>query len=259
MATVSFFKTRIAKMQDISGIGEIVNSKIAENIYEDTASGALKEVGKIGADLAKTARLFLAPFQVTALFQTRFEKYLKSLEGRVPEECRIEVHPQISGPALESMRYIDETEVLWSMFCELLSKAADSRNVQYVHPSFVHILKQLTRDEVLLLSKLYDEPFLQTDTLELNREKNEWQNKETVDTTIPYGELHNPESFRIYYSHLESLSLITWPITKEQAIYEHEEGLQTGIRQTSNIALTEFGKLFVDACTIRSEPNQKSP
>lgn len=240
-------------MHDLTGLGQIVDSKVAQDFYKDTASGALQEVGKIGADLAKTARLFLAPIQIAASFQNRFENYLKTLEKRVPEEFRIEVHPQISGPALESMRYIDETDALWAMFCELLSKAADSRSVQYAHPSFIHILRQLTRDEVYLLTKLRNEPFLQSAILGINLSAGEITSKTVTETTVPFEELHNPKSFDIYYSHLESLSLTTWPVTKQEPIYEQAQ--QTGINESSKLMLTAFGELFIDACTEKSGSN----
>lgn len=243
-------------MQDLAGLGSIINSKVAENLYQDSASGALQEVGKIGSDLAKTARLFLAPLQIAATFQNRLEKYLKTLESRIPEEYRIEVRPQISGPALESMRYLDETDVLWNMFCELLSKSADSRSVQYAHPSFVHILQQLTRDEVYLLTKLREKPFLQVATMDLNPTKQNFINKKIKNTTIPLDELHNAASFEIYYSHLESLSLISWPVTKQDPIVS--QGVQTGLTEFSTLQLTEFGELFIDACTDKSGAVQKN-
>lgn len=244
-------------MQDLTGIGKLVESKVAENLYQDTASGALKEIGKIGSDLAKTARLFLAPFQIAASFQNRFENYLNTLENRIPEEHRIEVHPQISGPALESMRYIEETDVLWAMFCELLSKAADSRSVQYAHPSFVHILQQLTRDEIYLLTKLREKPFTQHDTMDLSHSENRFTNKKITNTTIPFNELQRPESFDIYYSHLESLSLTTWPVINQDAIHD-QQGRQTGVKRTSTLLLTKFGELFIDACTEKSGSYQQN-
>jgi hypothetical protein len=243
-------------MQDLAGVGAIINSKVAENLYQDSASGALQEVGKIGSDLAKTARLFLAPIQIAASFQNRFEKFLKNLENRVPENYRVEVHPQISGPALESMRYIDEPDVLWAMFCELLSKAADSRRVQYAHPSFVHILRQLTRDEVYLLTKLSESPFIETHTMDMAI-GNTLTNRKTTNSTIPLGELHNPASFQVYYSHLESLSLIVWPVTQQHPIYQL--GRQTGITFHSRIELTDFGRLFIEACTDSSIASSSTP
>lgn len=239
-------------MQDLAGIGKLVGSKVAENVYEDAASGAFKEVGKIGADLAKTARLFLAPIQVAASFQNRFEKYLRTLEERVPKECRVEVHPQISGPALESMRYIEESDALWGMFCELLSKAADSRNVQYAHPSFVHILRQLTRDEVYLLARLREGSFSRDYTMDYDNAENKFVNTKIVGTSIPYDELHSSASFDIYYSHLESLSLVAWPVMRQEPIFD-EHGVQTGLDCSSTIVLTKFGVLFVDACTEKKE------
>jgi hypothetical protein len=50
----------------------------------------------------------------------------------------------------------------------------------------------------------------------------------------------------MYYSHLESLNLVKWPVIKEDIIKD-ESNFQTGIRRYSKMYLTDFGKYFVKA------------
>jgi len=50
----------------------------------------------------------------------------------------------------------------------------------------------------------------------------------------------------MYYDHLDSLNLITWPMHKQDPIIEN--GVQTGITRYSTLTTTEFGKLFTKAC-----------
>ncbi len=137
-------------MNELEVIGQVLESKVTAKAYDDVASPGFKELGKVGSDLVKTARLFLAPLQIAAAFQDRLERFLRELNERVPEERRIEVPPEISGPAIDSMRFLDENTALWEMFKELLVKSADRDSVGFVHPSFVHIVKQLTRDEAFM-------------------------------------------------------------------------------------------------------------
>ncbi|EOX5181796.1 Abi-alpha family protein, partial [Escherichia coli] len=127
-----------------------------------------------------------------------------------------------------------------------LFKSADQKYVELVHPSFIQIIKQLTRDEALLLLKLDVDSFYQVYTQDLDRQENKFVNRKTESSTIPVDELFSPESMGIYYSHLESLSLVRWPITKQDPIIV--QGVQVGIRCFSEIHLTDFGKLFVSAC-----------
>lgn len=227
-------------------VSKVIDSKIVEATYNDALSPGLKELGKVGSDLAKTARLLLAPLQIAASFQDRLEHFLHEMNTRIPESRRIDVAPEISGPALESMRFLDEGNTLWDLFKEVLFKSADQKYVELVHPSFVQIIKQLTRDEAFLLLKLDVESFHIVDTMDYNQSENRFFNKKIESSTIPTDELLSSESTNIYYSHLESLSLVTWPITKQEPIFEN--GVQVAVRRFSEIYLTEFGKLFVSAC-----------
>lgn len=86
--------------------------------------------------------------------------------------------------------------------------------------------------------------------MDLNRQANRFENHMVITSTIPKEKLANPEAFNIYYAHLESLSLIKWPVTNEVPI--HIEGQQTGTKRNSKIHLTDFGKLFVAACIPES-------
>lgn len=227
-------------------VSKVIDSKVVENTYNDALSPGLKELGKVGVDLAKTARFVLAPLQIMASFQDRFERFLREMNERVPESQRVDVAPEISGPAIESMRYIDESNILWGLFKEVLFKSADQKYVNIVHPSFIQIIKQLTRDEAFLLLKLDVEPFYIVDTMDFIQEDDKFVNRVIESSTIPTHEFLSPESMEVYHLHLESLSLITWPVTKQEPI--HEGGIQVGIRRYSEIHLTEFGRLFVTAC-----------
>lgn len=232
-------------MSDIDLMGKALDSKVVAKAYDDVGSPGFKELGKVGADLVKTARLFLLPLQIAATFQDRFEKFLREFNERIPDDRKIEIAPEISGSAIESMRYQEEDSVLWKLFKEILFKAGDSELVGLVHPSFVQIVKQLTRDEAHILFRLKDTEFTVVDKLDFNKTKNEFSNRRVETTTIPEGELWNPAAINIYYAHLESLSLVEWPVTKQEPIMVG--GTQTGLRRFSKMKLTEFGALFVAA------------
>lgn len=227
-------------------IGQVANSKPIEKAYEDAASPALKEIGKIGSDLVKTARLILAPLQIAATYQDRFEALLIKIKTRIPEQRQIPIAPEISVPALEAIKYLEKESPLFQMFEELLLKAADSENINLAHPAFAHTIKLLSRDEAHILYKLNSKDFDVVDTLSLNKTKNSFENRVIESSTIPESELFNPQSINIYYAHLESLSLVAWPVIKQDPILVGN--VQTGVRRRSKIQLTEFGKLFVSAC-----------
>jgi hypothetical protein len=233
-------------MQIPDNIDKILDSKTLEKAYDDGLSSTIKEISKFGVDAIKTARLILAPLQIAASFQDRFERFLERINERVPDERMIPIPAEISASAIHNLRYLDETNVLSEMFEELLVQAADSNTVSNVHPSFVHIISQLSQDEAVILYKLRDQDFEVVDRLSLNRAKNRFENRVIEKSTIPTGDLMHPNSIDLYYSHLESLSLVTWPVYKEDPIGAGAS--QTGTRRYSKMLLTDFGKLFVKAC-----------
>lgn len=65
---------------------------------------------------------------------------------------------------------------------------------------------------------------------------------------MPKDELYLPDLIELSYSHLESLNLATWPVEKQDATFAVQGGPQTGLRRSSRMMLTDFGRLFVAAC-----------
>lgn len=228
-------------------IVKLLPANVIEKAYDDLASQPAKEGSKIAVDLVKTARLLLAPFQLTAAFQDRFEQAVERIRTKVPEDRRRQAPAEIAGPAIQHMQYLDEDNPLWQMFEELLTRSVDSETISKVHPSFAHLISQLSRDEAMILYRLRTDEFEVTDTLDLNREENRFENRIVEDSSIPNDDFWQPDQIELYYSHLSSLSLVEWPVHKEEPIRD-SEGVQTGTRRHSTMCLTEFGNLFVSSC-----------
>ena len=119
--------------------------------------------------------------------------------------------------------------------------------IQTIHPSFSHIITQLSRDEAIILYRLKDSTFEVVDKMDLNQSENRFENRQIEQSNLPTRDLYLPEKLDLYYSHLESLSLVLWPVYKQDPIKD-PNGKQTGIRRYSRMHLTEFGRLFIDAC-----------
>lgn len=221
--------------------------KIIEKVYDDVLSGAAKEIGGISADLVKVARLILSPIQIGAAYQDRLRRMVERIAIKVPEERRVEPQPEVIGPALEQMKYLDDRNPLWCMFEELFCKSIDEDNAGSVHPSFTHIISQLSRDEALILWLLSDSDFQVTDYLDFNRAQNRFENRQIEEGNLPTKNLFLPNKLDLYYSHLESLNLVAWPVYKQEPVKD-SSGIQIGLRRYSRMHLTEFGKLFAAAC-----------
>lgn len=118
-----------------------------KQVYKEALSPAVKEAGKFLADVAKTIRLALAPFQLGAAYQDRLARFLREAVARVPEQKRIAPAPQILGPVLEGIRYEADDGPIDKMFSELLSRAVDEDRADEAHPAYPHIIRQLSPDE----------------------------------------------------------------------------------------------------------------
>jgi len=233
------------------GLDKLLPAKVIEKAYDDAVSPAAREAGKVAADIVRTARLLLAPFQLAAAFQDRFERVIERIRTRVPEEKQVAPPGEVIGPAVRQMQYLDEENPLWKMFEELLTRAVDADSTERVHPSFAHLIAQLSRDEAVILYKLRgDKAFSVVDTMDYHKGTNRFFNRKFEHSTIPTQDLQHSRQMDMYYSHLESLNLVTWPIERQEPIMQGLE--QTGVRRYSTMRLTEFGRLFVSVCVPES-------
>ena len=232
---------------DSTKLFELIPAKTIDKAYDDALSGGLKELGSLGKDAMKCARLLLFPLQIGAAFQDRVGKMIERISKRVPEKDRIEAPVELVGPTLEKMKYLDDGSELWKMFEEVLTKAVSQKQITTIHPSFPQLIAQLSRDEAWMLYRLRDKDFDVVDTMELNQQSSTWENRLVEKSELPSKELLVPEQVELYYAHLESLGLVIWPVTKQDPI-RNKDNLQTGIRRYSVMRLTDFGRMFVTAC-----------
>jgi hypothetical protein len=225
---------------------KLIPPEVLKEIYKDVASKPLIEASNLGTDIIKTGRLLLAPLQITSALQDRFSHFIREKVSKIPEEKLIEPPVMIIGEALDKMKYLEEDSPLWRMFEELLLKSINKDNIDKAHPAFVHIIGQLSHDEAILLYELSKHEFEITDTMDLDRKNNKFVDLKIESSTIPKSKLYYKDSENLYYNHLESLSLVSWPIVKEIPTYLNS--IQIGIRRNSKWILTNFGKLFIEAC-----------
>jgi hypothetical protein len=133
------------------------------------------------------------------------------------------------------------------MFEEILTKSIDRDGHEKIHPSFPQIIAQLSRDEAWMLYRLRDRDFKVVDVLDYDRAENKFSNRVVKTSELPSQELYQAAQVELYFAHLSTLGLVEWPIENQVAIITNNQ--QTGITRYSTMRLTEFGKLFVEACT----------
>jgi Abortive infection alpha len=238
-------------------IEELAKQIPIKQVYGDLASPATKEVGKSLTDIVKVLRLVLAPIQLVAALQDRFERFLDRAVRQIPEARRITPAPQMLGPILEAIRYEPELTPIDEMFSQLLSGSMDKERVDRAHPAFIEIIKQLSSDEAVLLASIATGP-----RRWYVRQLLDFSGQETLLDEHPMGGLVKPQNFELYLLHLGHLGLVTYydlkapepeyePTPQRQVddlIYPASR-VQVASKVFKELKLTPWGDAFMRACS----------
>lgn len=243
-------------MNDII-VAELVKKLPVEKIYEDAGQPAAKQTGIILEDAMKCIHLALAPFQLGAALQDRYRNFLDKAVRKVPEERRVSPPPQILGPILEGIKYEPEETELDIMASNLLATSMDKDTVGKAHPSYPNLLRQLSRDEIVILKeliksryyKIYEADLVEVDN-EFGGKRGGFQNFRIIEDTFPMRKLHYPENLSFYINHLFYLGLAAMRKGDTQRLPEAPFLPQTGTREKEYYIVTDFGYAFAQACKL---------
>ena len=120
--------------------------KTAPTLYEDALQPTIQEVGKF---VARIPRAINAAFsgldkwilnKEYAIDETK--KLLAQKLADVDPEKIVEPEPYVAVPAIQAISYSMNSEELRNLYANLLAKAMNSDTKDFVHPSFVEIIKQ---------------------------------------------------------------------------------------------------------------------
>lgn len=199
-------------------------------------------------------------------FKKKLDEYKEKLE-KTPEDKRCEVHPQIGTPIIEKLTYTTNEEIA-DLFTTLLANASSVDMVNTAHPSFVSVIERISLDEARIIKcfrwkKDWEYCDFNANVLSGNGYNTIMSHLTLIEeSTI----LSYPQNINAYFSNLICLGLITdmagiYKMNKE--VYdkiEQKYGLER-IKQElvpikyksidvdkSFYHLTDFGKLFIEAC-----------
>lgn len=229
-------------MDDLTGLGKIVDSKLAMRAYEDLVTDSAKQAGHLAADTFKVFRLFTAPIQLLATAQDRFELWLNKVRDAVPPERQVEAAPEIAGPVLMNLRFMSDVNELRELYLNLLKLAIDRDYRNKAHPGYVKIIEQLSPRDAHFLRVLSRVAPL--------------DEKTPMRTDLPAATVIKQSS----------PAFTKWSIREIQSSLDLLRGLSVVHFEVANVAgldsepykivdvvLTQFGQDFVEACLPESE------
>ena len=219
------------KSLDLTGLGKVADSELANKAYDDALAPLMNQLGKLGEDVAKTGRLLLSPLQILAAHQDRLGRWVQRIADDVPPPHRQPPPPEIVGPVLRNLSFMEEENEVAQLYLELLKRSMDKQRCDEAHPAFIKIIEQVSRDEALMLYDL--------EQLALRHQSAVWF---ISDPTSRMGvivchqgtdQLYDPSRLRfadrvfLYFGHLVALGIFHGPPKPR---------------------FSDFGRMFVEAC-----------
>jgi hypothetical protein len=248
--------------------------ELAKAVYSDAVAGTLRQVGKMGEDVAKTVRLALFPIQFTAAMQDRLAAYIDESMRKVPESRRAAPPQSMFLDVCERLRNCDPAELSAKLYVELLARSMDKERIGEAHPAFVQIVWQLAPDEVAVIQQLgaefvdeddkYDHiyarhpddvtrTFSRASVTQLARDRLLDGASQDVDLfqrierrCFVQERLAQPEFFATFLQHLVSLGLVEYSNNAWIGSRGWEKLRPDAVVHC--IRLSPFGRLFYKAC-----------
>ena len=244
---------------------------ILGQIYTDLAQPSVKAVGQALGTVFEFSTSFLLPVKLLnekfkMNFKKRITEYEKKLE-EIPEEKRCEVHPQVGTPIIEKLSYTTNDEIA-DLFTTLLANASNIDMVNTAHPAFISIIERLSPDEARIIKYLKGKEDIQYCDFRGNVKNGNDYNTIIEHATLIPQEVHLafPKNVNAYLANFVSLGILfdmvgTYRI--DQTIYNKIkefygfEKLKTQlapnvfkevVANNSYYKVTDFGKLFIQAC-----------
>lgn len=138
-----------------------IAASLAGDVYKDGVQPSVQTIGQALNGIFKAVshypRLWGMMSEVSLEEKERqFKEKLQAKVDAIPNDKKVLPKPNILGPSVQALEYGIFEDHLSEMFANLISGAMNSDASNTVHPSFVDIIKQMTRNEALVLKFMAD-------------------------------------------------------------------------------------------------------
>lgn len=196
--------------------GEVGKKIPMDKVYDDILHPALSEVGH---SLQGAVRVCLAPISAMVWGYDKIAAYLDEELPKYFEEKKISKNkiaipdPAIAVPTIEALRYANK-DIIKEMFVKILGESMNVETANFVHPSFVEIIRQITPDEAKILKQLPQKGLCEP-LVDVEIEKDNMEGRFVLYSN--YGVIgyeancEYPEKISLYVDNLKRLALVNIP------------------------------------------------
>lgn len=259
------------KMDSLLPVAKKVAPGFLKALYSDVAQPGLQVIGKSLANVMDfcaipTHLLQYLSDSVKINLAHRLKEYGKKLEA-VPEDKRCPVDPQIGAPIIDHLRTTTNDEIA-DMFTTLLANASNLDTLDKAHPSFTHLVSQLSVDEARIIKYLKNKDDIQYCSFQVDLKDDGGFISLIKRATLISDEIEltYPENVAVYLSNLVSLGILEdreGTFRMEESVYKkicdkydlsslkekyRKKGYQDVSYEKSYYEVTSLGRLFINAC-----------
>ena len=248
------------------------STQLVSQFYQDLAQPTVRTIGKTLNTAIEFLCMFTMPMglatdKVKLNLAKNLEKYKEKLD-KIPEEDRCMVEPEIGEPIVRNLITTTNDQIA-DLFTTILVNASNIKTLDKAHPKFAQIVHNLTPDEARIIQYLKGKDFVCY--IEF---RGEVGNDKGYIILMQYASMINlevrldfPNNINAYLSNLISFGiLLDMPNTykSDYSLYEKIENAYLKEFEQKYVPskyskitpyhcflqVTDFGKLFVDACVI---------
>lgn len=238
--------------------------EVIVSAYNEGVKGPLTQVGTFGEQILKTLRYLTYPIQAAAHRQDLVDRRFAEALATVPEPQRIVPNDALILEVADRLKYQIKDNLISDMYVDLLSASMDSDKVNLAHPSFIHLISQISSDEAFLLLKMsqircpaYMRRMADWDVVTHVERTEQYSSLEfeydgvahkLIDSLLKPEEMHFPQNFYMYIEHLRALELIEYSGNDVEIPAEWRQS-KNSLYAFWFVRLSKFGRLFFECCT----------
>lgn len=242
--------------------------QIVPKLYEDGAKPAVIETGKTLSIVPETINAALVPLKkwiIGRKYSLRETEILlaKKLE-KIESQDIVEPETYIGVPAIQSISYCMNNEVLRNLYANLLANAMNKNVKDAVHPSFVNIINQMSPVDAIVFKNICESDTRPLITLSFRFDNNHgrtdylynvsWINKYdygtvcvSIDNLVRMGLIKIPEDK--HYLDNSVYDKVRENVIFDKYYEKHKDTAGGKVNvEKQLILITEYGGLFYDMC-----------
>lgn len=247
--------------------------------YDDLIHPSAKSIGNTVSLVPRTIGVWLRGWERWVVNGEESVRLTIAAVGEraveIPETHLMEPPAHVAVPAIQQLAYCYDSAELREMYANLLLSSMDDRTAEFVHPSFVQILKEISPDEAKLLGKFAIDEFSDRATVPMidlrsvpsdSLVPSKWASILEGYNECCVGVCEHPERSLVYLGNLERLGILE---SRESYVendketfekYESSEAICRAKEKTTlgdnmrfdyrrwSYQVTDFGANFIKTC-----------